>query len=241
MSAVHRPCLDDAAVRLRLGRLCEEATLLLDGRSDAAEICRALGELLLVRHGFSAGNEDGDELADLLADRRGSEEVLVMLWLIVGHGLGLRCESLAFPLQPLVRLCDGRGGRAIVDCGQGVVLDSPALRARLKADAGTKAELEPRFFHGLGARDALLRRRQAVKMRRQRLGDLAPALAVVESALLFAPDRAGLWREAGLMRLRLNDLAGAAAALEQFVLRENNAVARGRGRQLLAEVRARMN
>lgn len=211
-------------------------------KPDASQMAAALVEVVARQHRYGIGGESGEghEISGLLRDRRAGTDTLCLLWVCVAQSAGFDVEMLAFPMHGLIRLNDHRGGRVIVECAEGRVLDSAALRFLHKLDSGPKAELDPAFFQPLSHRHLLLRWRQSLKMHHLRNGRLDQALALVESALLFAPAQAALWREAGLMRLRLEDLAGAAAALEQFIQREDNAIARGRGQQLLAEIRGRM-
>lgn len=242
LAALHRPTSAIEAARDQVVALAAAVRRNLTAGASMDRVISAMAETLCGTGGFGLGGDtaDGHELPEALSERRGGRDTLAVLWLCVADCAGLNVEMLSFPLQALVRLGDGRNGRAIMDCADGRALPAPALRTLHKLDSGPNAELEPAFFNPLSRRDAVLRWRQGLKMRHLRLGTVKPALAVVESALLFSPNRAGLWREVGLMRLRLDDLAGAAAALEQFVQREDNVLARGKGKQLLAEVRSRM-
>lgn len=243
LGALHRPGTDMTAARAKVDDLAEQVRHTLPIKPQATQMAAILADVLVHRHRFGPGGDeaDGHELPQMLEHGRASHDTVAMLWLSVGAAAGLDCEMLAFPMHALIRLADHNGGRVIVECVDGRVLDSPSLRVLHKLDAGPSAELDPDFFTGLSPRQALLRWRQSLKMHHLRQGRMQTALAVVESCLLFAPTKASLWRETGLMRLRLDDLAGAAAALEQFVQREDNALARGRGKQLLAEIRSRMN
>lgn len=242
LGALRRSNADAVGARAAITLLADNVLDLTGTGADMEAIAQAMVTILCKMPGFALGGEsaDGNELSELLEERRGARETLAILWLAVAEDAHLPAEMLTFPLQSLIRLCDDTGKRAIVDCSDGRLLHAPALRTMHKLDSGPNAELDPTFFQPLSRRDALLRWRQSLKMRHLRLGQLDQALEVVEGALLFSPRRAGLWREVGLMRLRLDDLPGAAAALEQFVQREDNALARGKGKQLLAEVRSRM-
>lgn len=243
LAALHRPGSDVAAARAKVEDLVAQVRRTLPIKPHATQMAAILADILVHRHRFGPGGDeaDGHEVPQLLEHGRAGHDTIAILWLSVATAAGLDCEMLAFPMHALIRLVDHAGGRVIVECADGRLLDSPALRVLHKLDAGPGAELDPDFFTPLSARQALLRWRQSLKMHHLRQGRMQTALAMVESCLLFAPAKASLWREAGLMRLRLDDLAGAAAALEQFVQREDNALARGRGKQLLAEIRSRMN
>ncbi|MBR9972668.1 tetratricopeptide repeat protein [Magnetospirillum sulfuroxidans] len=243
LGRIHRPASDTPAVRTAINDLIEQVRQTLPVKPLAADMAAASAAVLVDNNHFGLGGDEAEshELHELVSQYRGNGDLLALLWLSVAEGCGLGAEMLAFPLHSLIRYSDHMGGRVIVACNDGRRLDCPALRLLHKIDAGPSAELEPDFFQALSPRDVLLRWRQSLKMHHLRLGRLEPALKVVESALLFAPNRASLWREAGLMRMRLDDLPGAAAALEQFIQREDNVLARGRGQQLLAEIRSRMS
>ena len=141
-----------------------------------------------------------------------------------------------------MRLADDHGGRAIVDPANGArMLEACDLRAAVKAVEGVAAELRPSLFAPLSNRDILLRLQHEAKMRALHTGRIEQALAVVDGMLAFAPDQDSLWREAGMMHLRLDNLPAAIAALEQFVGRTANSAARRRTQDLLADLRARMS
>ncbi|MBI2235671.1 MAG: transglutaminase family protein [Magnetospirillum sp.] len=204
---------------------------------------RALAEVLGRRHDFGGDDSDpaGATLIDVLQERRGTPEALGLLWLAVARRAGWRAEALAFPAHLLVRIEDDTGGRAIVDpFAGGAMVDAPAMRAQLKAVCGAAAELEPDHHAPLGARPLLIRLENAAKLCLLRAGQVEAALAVVEGILLFAPDQAALWREAGMMHMRLDHMSEAVAALEQFVARTGNTQAKARTQALLAELKGRM-
>lgn len=210
----------------------------------AEEQAEALAALLSGGRGFCLDEQDEDNSADLfrvLERRRGTPEALALIWLEIARRAGWNAEALAFPGCLLIRLGDDNGSRVIIDPALGGVPRATfELRAQLKATAGLAAELEPGLFAPLSNRDILLRLQNEGKLRALRLGRVAEAVAIVEATLLFAPDQAALWREAGMMHMRLDNLPAAIAALEQFVARAGNCPARRRTQLLLQEIRARM-
>jgi regulator of sirC expression with transglutaminase-like and TPR domain len=228
--------LDDMA-----GELRAEAQDCPDAESLATRLFHLLGR----RHRFHADERDDDDLGDLdlltvMDRRRGGNDALGLLALAVTRRAGMVAEGLAFPAHFLLRLglCDG--SRVIVDpLGGGEALSPPDLRGMLKAAAGLEAELEPAHYAAMSNRDLLLRLGNAAKLRLLRLGYVDRALSMVESLLLVAPENCLLWREAGLMHMRLDHTAQAIAALEQFLRRTPSAQAKARTLALLAELKRR--
>ncbi|MGE5506269.1 MAG: tetratricopeptide repeat protein [Actinomycetota bacterium] len=245
LAALQHPAARLDSYRGHFDTLAETALGL--GGLDAAAHAAALGEAMGRHHGYRCDDRDDDDLGnanliDVIDQRRGIPEALAVLAIEAARRAGWRAEPLAFPLHVLVRLEDEDGRRVILDpAAAGAVLDAPALRALLKAAAGIDAELEPCHYAPLSNRDMLLRLHNAAKLRLLRAGRVDRALATVEAMLLFAPDRDMLWREAGMMHLRLDNLRAAIAALEQFAARTANRQARTRTLALLAEIKARMN
>jgi regulator of sirC expression with transglutaminase-like and TPR domain len=218
-----------------------------DGDGSAPSVATALAETLFRRHRFRPDDRDDDDTSNanlmwVLEHRRGTADALGLLALEVGRRAGLLAEGLAFPAHLLVRLEDAGGRRLILDpFAGGRVLSPPEMRALLKAQSGLAAELEPALYAPVANRDILIRLNNEVKLRLLRCGRIDRAVGVVETMLLFAPDRALLWREAGLMHMRLDNLGAAVAALEQFVARTTNIQAKSRTQALLAELKNRLN
>ncbi len=122
----------------------------------------------------------------------------------------------------------------------GRVRDAAELRDLLKAIAGTAAELEPRHYAAVSDRDILLRLQSNLKLRLIESQQLAPALTVIEGMLLFAPEHAGLWREAGLISAELGNLRAGIAALERCRALAADEFGRRHAAALLQQLRARL-
>lgn len=181
------------------------------------------------------------QLPRVLADAAGTPAALAIVWLEVARRAGWDVEALAFPGMLPVRLTDGDGNRIIVDpTGGGGEMTPADLRALVKAVEGDAAELRPELFIPMSNRAILLRLQTEIRAAALQDGRVTEAVAVVDSMLAFAPDQVPLWREAGMMNLRLDRMAAAIAALEQFAARTANNAARRRTQQLLHELRARL-
>ncbi len=93
----------------------------------------------------------------------------------------------------------------------------------------------------MGRRAVLLRLQNNIKVRRLRDGDLAGAVTCTEDMLRIAPDAAPLWREAGLMHQRLDQIGAAITCLERFLRLAPDGPQAIRIRGLLEELRQRLN
>lgn len=176
-------------------------------------------------------------LSSILDHGHGGDICLAILWLDNLRRRGRNAEAVDFPGRMLLRLTGPH--RAVLDPCQGArELAPPDLRVLASGFGGLLPG--PGQMAALDDTEILLRLQAQAKHRLLKAGDVAGAALAVEGALRLDADQAKLWREWGLMRLRLGDAAGAVAALEQFVLRTDNGLARGRANQLLAQIRVRL-
>ncbi|WP_142849061.1 SirB1 family protein [Telmatospirillum sp. J64-1] len=246
-----------AALHLETPRLEEAYTHLDEIVADLAglaaeavqpeEKAAALTEVLAVRWGYAGDDEDYDNLDNgnlirVIERRRGLPVALGILWIHAGRSQGWSIEGLSFPAHFLLRIEDDSGRRVIIDpFHAGRLVDAAGLRELLKTFAGTAAELEPAHYAPVGNRDILLRLQNNNKLRLLRGGRLEEALEIVEEMLLFAPEELLLWREAGMIHVRLGNTRAAIAALEQFVARAPNGAMRTRAVMLLRDLRERLH
>lgn len=248
LAALDRQGAETAPYQDYLDTLAAEVTAALDGGDSACEaLVGGLFDVIGRVHRFRVDDRDDDDIGNanlmtVIDRRRGVPDALGLLCLDVARRAGLAAEGLSFPIHFLMRLSDAGGRRLIVDpsaCGR--VVDPAQMRALLKAGQGADAELEPMHYTAMGNRDALIRLQTDIKLRHLRSGRVDLALAVVESMLLFAPTVALLWREAGLMHLRLGNTRPAIAALEHFITQTPNAQAKARTLALLAELKGHLH
>ncbi len=111
----------------------------------------------------------------------------------------------------------------------------------MKATLGLETELEPAHYEPVGNRAILLRLQNNIKLRLIRGVRLAPALVVVETMMLFAPDEAELWREAGLLNRRLGHIGRAIECLEAYLRQQPGATARHATATQLQSLRNQLN
>ena len=206
----------------------------------------ALARLLTDQYGFRGDAEDYDNpananLIEVVERRRGLPVALGVLWLHAARAAGWPAHGVDFPAHFLIAL-EGAGGQLVADVFDGGrVLDAPALRALIKRVAGPEAELRPGLLRPAGTRAVLLRLQNNLRTRRLAAGDVPGALAATEDMLRIAPDQAGLWREAGAMHQRLDQIAAALRCFERFLALAPDGDAATRLRREMTSLRARLN
>ena len=202
----------------------------------------------LVHHrlGFRGDSQSYDDLSNanllhVIERRRGLPVALGLLWLHAADALGWEAYGIDFPGHFLLAL-RGDAGPVMVDVFDGGTrLEARELRALIKRVEGDKAELKPGMLTAMTNRAVLLRLQNNIKLRRLRAGDMQAALTCTEDMLRFSPEHAGLWREAGLMNQRLERIGAAVAALERAVALAPADPASTRLRELIDELRNRLN
>ena len=122
-----------------------------------------------------------------------------------------------FPAHFLVAL-EGHKTQVVVDVfNGGQIMSARELRALLKRVEGEKAELRPGLLQPMSTRRVLLRLQNNILTRRLEAGDLRGGLRCTEDMLLIAPDQAELWRQAGIMNHRLEQVAAAKDCYQRFL------------------------
>ena len=196
--------------------------------------------------GYGGDTESYDDLSNanlirVTERRRGLPVALGILWLHAAEAAGWGAHGIDFPGHFLLGIEGGRGQVVTDPFSGGQSLGPRELRNLLKAVEGERAELRPGLLAPMGKRAVLLRLQNNIKLRRLRAGDVPGALSCTEDMLRLAPDAAGLWREAGLMNQRLDRIGAAIASLERFLELAGAGESADRIRQLIEELRQRLN
>ena len=221
-------------------RRTAERAATLDGR------IAALNQVIYARYGYRGDSLHYDDLQNanlmrVIDRRRGLPVSLGILYIHVARAQSWHIAGIHFPAHFMVRL-EHLGKRAIVDpFNEGVVREVSELREMLKSSHGESAELTPAHYAPVGNREVLMRLQNNLKLRLAQAGESSRALAVVESMLLFAPEEASLWYDAGAFNAKLGNLRAAIAALETFLERSAQDGAKHQAATLLQQLRARLN
>lgn len=206
----------------------------------------ALVQIIARRYGYGGTDAvfddlDAANLMRVIDSRLGLPVAIGILFIVTARKLGWAISGLDFPGRFLVRLEAG-GARKILDpFAGGAVVEVPDMRGMFKAVAGNHVELTPGHYREIGNRGILLRLQGNIKSRLLRAQRWDDALEVIETMVLFAPGEVELWREAGLLHNRLDHVAEAVRALEEYLRRTGGGDARYNASVLLQELRARLN
>ncbi len=249
LAALNRRGVPIAPYRRHLERLAGEVGSYAGGASgdDLDLRAEALSQVISRRYGYVGCDDDqaddGDDanLMRVIDRRRGCSAVLGVIYLHAARAQAWSVAAIDFPPRLLVRLELG-GRRVLLDpVDGGCTLSAPDLRALYKAVAGNHAELTPDDYRPASNREILMRIQNYVKHHHLRAERFDDALGEVETMLLIAPDTPGLWRDAGLLHARLDNIRAAVAALEEYLSRSPGDAGRYRASVLLQELRGRLS
>lgn len=217
------------------------------GAEDSLDARVAVLQAVLAdRYGYCGDSDTYEDLNNanlmrVIDRRRGLPVALGILYLHAAKAQGWQICGLNFPGHFLLRL-DLGSRRTIIDpFNNGEVREAAALRNMLKALAGSAAELQPDHTAPVGTRDVLLRLQSNIKLRLIKEERSADALAVIESMLMIAPDRPGLWREAGILHSHLDNLRAAIIAFEHYLELSTPEPGREDIAELLRQLRNQLN
>jgi regulator of sirC expression with transglutaminase-like and TPR domain len=191
-------------------------------REDLPARAVALADLLAGEFGYAGDLNTYEDPANanlirVTERRRGLPVALGVIWLHAARAAGWGCHGVDFPMHFLIAL-EGRKTQVVIDVfNRGQVLTAKELRALLKRVEGEKAELRPGLLQPMSTRRVLLRLQNNIVTRRLDAGDLRGGLRCTEDMLLIAPDQAELWRQAGLLNQKLDQVAAARDCYQRFL------------------------
>jgi regulator of sirC expression with transglutaminase-like and TPR domain len=246
LASFERPRVGLGRYRQHLVTLARDVGRHAGAAGDLAGRAQALNEIILLKHGYSGDELTYDDLqnANLMrvVDRRkGLPVALGILYLHTARAQGWESVGLAFPGHFLVRLGEGAERLILDPFHGGQICEAAMLRELLKAMAGQEIELMPEHYAPVSDRDVLLRLQNNLKSRLLQAGRQEQAVRVVDTMLLLAPDLAELWHESGILHARLGNMLASVNALEEFVRRAPEGMARHQAAAFLQQLKSKLN
>jgi len=219
IAAEEYPTLDTQAYIRKLDRLAERVRRTAEQSSRVGRLA-ALIDLLANVEGFSGNRAAYDDprnsfLNEVLDRKIGIPISLSLIYVLVGWRAGLPMWGVAFPGHFLAR-CDLDDGFVIIDAfGSGRQLSLEdcrrLLRSTQRGSVFDATLLEPATNRGILFR--MLANLKAAYLRR---GDLGRALSALDRMLLIAPDHPSVWRDRGLLHLKLGRYPHALSDLDRY-------------------------
>ena len=247
LAALDHPDVSLQRYRDHLSLLAEQVGELNPPDADTLEgRVTALQDVLVGRHGYEGDTLTYDDIQNanmmqVIDRKKGLPVALGILFIQTARAQGWAISGLNFPGHFLVRL-EYAGERVILDpFNQGQTRSVMELRDLLKVAAGADAELTPEYYATVGNRDILLRLQNNLKLRFMKADRVDKAVEILDGMLLFAPEEAMLWREAGLLNAHIGNLNAAVGALETFMTLGVNDLLRHQTALLIQQLKTRLN
>ena len=178
--------------------------------------------VLFRQEGFKGNEDDYYEpensfLNRVMERRRGIPITLSVLYMEVARRAGLDAQGVGFPGHFLVKtVCEDQ--EVFVDPFHGVSILSPSdLQGLLDKLYGGRLKVQPEFLSAVSNRQIVQRMLNNIKLIYSNRQDLKRCLRTVEHLVILNPDDADQIRDRGLLRLRLEDSAGALADFERYL------------------------
>jgi regulator of sirC expression with transglutaminase-like and TPR domain len=190
--------------------------------TDLRRRAEALAEVLAGQFGYAGDRETYDDTANanlirVTERRRGLPVALGVIWLHAARAAGWDCHGVDFPAHFLIAL-KGDKTQVVIDVfNGGGIMSARSLRDLLKRIEGEKSDLRPGLLQPMSTRRVLLRLQNNIMTRRLDAGDVGRALRCVEDMLSIAPTQAELWRQAGVINHKLEQVAAARDCYSRFL------------------------
>ncbi len=216
------PDLDIGEHLTRLDRMADRVSESAGAEDGAYRRLACVEYVLFKQEGFKGNDEDyydpeNSFLNRVIARRRGIPITLSVLYMEVARRAGLEAWGVGFPGHFLVKtVCDGQ--EVFVDPFHGGRVLSPAdLQGLLDRLYGGRLEVQPEFLSAVSHKQIVQRMLNNIKLIYANRQDLKRCLRVVEQLVILNPEDADQVRDRGLLRLRLDDGAGALMDLERYL------------------------
>lgn len=189
-----------------------------------------LRQLIVVQHEYKSDDKHTDDsrannIMDVIDRKSGGPIMLGVLYLHAAQAAGWAMTGVDLSGHFLLRL-SARDGQVLIDpfrAGQQCLLqeveedyieDDEVLNEIGVFDEENSVNLMETMARAISHRDVLLRLQHNVKRRLLAQDRVEPAISILQSMLLFAPQHEDLWREIGYLQAERGHLRAAITALE---------------------------
>ena len=216
------PELDIGQHLMHLDRMAERVNEAAGAEEGDYRRLACVDYVLFKQEGFKGNEEDyydpeNSFLNRVMVRRRGIPITLSVLYMEVARRVGLEVRGVGFPGHFLVKtVCDGQ--EIFVDPFHGgSILSQSDLQELLDKLYGGRLEVQPEYVSAVSNKQIVQRMLNNIKLIYANRQDPKRCLRVVEQLVILNPDDAEQLRDRGLLRLRLEDGAGALTDLERFL------------------------
>ena len=202
------PELDVGQYLARLDGIAGHVNEVAGTAEDAYRRMACLDYVLFKHQGFEGNAEDYYDP---------ETSTLSVLYMEVARRVGLEARGVGFPGHFLVKtVCDGED--VFVDpFHRGSILSPPDLQGLMDKMYGGRLEVQPEYLTAVSNRQIVQRMLNNIKLIYANRQDLKRCLRIVEKLVILNPDDPEQVRDRGLLRLRLEDGAGALIDLESYL------------------------
>ena len=254
LATIDRPQVAPDAYRRHLAALADEVGAYASSQKSAREggddsvddRIEALTQVIAKRYGYVGTDRDFEDLdaanlTRVIDARHGLPIAIGIIYIDVARKLGWSADGVDFPGRFLVQL-DGEADRALIDpFDSGRKLEAPDLRNLLKAVMGLDAELSQSHYAPAENRVVLVRLQNNIKVRHLQADRIQEALDQLSIMLAFAPETSFLWREAGILYAKMENIRASVSALEHYLALDAPAGERRNAVSLLQDMKNRLN
>jgi len=220
------PDLDVDNYLQRLDELAESVRSSLSEEAGLEETVVALNHYLFVDQGFTGNADDyydprNSFLNDVLDRKLGIPITLSILYMEIGHRLGLPFEGVSFPGHFLVKCATDEGDVVLDPFWGGMPLSEDDLRDRLEEACGKPQAVAAPLAALLGTagkREILVRMLRNLKGVYQKREEFLKALAITNRILQVQPDLPEEIRDRGHLYERLECFRPAAADFSRYLV-----------------------
>jgi regulator of sirC expression with transglutaminase-like and TPR domain len=226
-----QPNLDVAAYLQRLDHLAAAARARLPEFPAPADVIQSLNVQLFQEEGLSGNEQEyydprNSFLNEVLDRKTGIPITLSVIYLEVGHRLGLPLVGVGFPGHFLVKYAGADREIVLDPFFGGVPLTREQLAQKLQVLYGEQTPLLaqlPQLLAPAGKKDILVRMLRNLKAVYVQQKDFSRALSAIDRVLLIAPHEAAEVRDRGSVHQQLGQLQAAVRDFKQYLQMAPNA------------------